>query len=96
MLKPTPHPKATPINASQLPTLYYLEPFPMEKECPGPHRDGLGVISGSNSYRPPLPPYRVGNGLHFISGQCKVDIGWLVNAYSSPFIHPRGRYAHKA
>jgi hypothetical protein len=23
VLKPTPHPKPTPINASQLPTLYY-------------------------------------------------------------------------
>jgi len=34
VLKPTPHPKATPINASQVPTLYYLEPFPIEKECP--------------------------------------------------------------
>jgi hypothetical protein len=28
VLNPTPHPKPTPINASQLPTLYYLEPYP--------------------------------------------------------------------
>jgi hypothetical protein len=30
VLKPTPHPKPlTPINASQSPTLYYLEAFPV-------------------------------------------------------------------
>jgi len=34
VLKPTPHPKAILVNAFQLPTLYYLEPFSMEKECP--------------------------------------------------------------
>jgi hypothetical protein len=27
VLKQTPHPKPTPINASQLSTLYYLEPY---------------------------------------------------------------------
>jgi hypothetical protein len=31
VLKPTPYPKATPLNASQLATLYYLEPFPHGK-----------------------------------------------------------------
>ena len=41
VLKPTPHPKSTPTNASQSPTLYYLEPFPMEKECLGPKSDGF-------------------------------------------------------
>ena len=39
VLKPTLHPKATPINASQSPTLYYLEPFHVEKECIGPLSD---------------------------------------------------------
>jgi hypothetical protein len=40
--KPTPHPETTLIKASQSPpTLYYLESFPMEKECPYPHSDGF-------------------------------------------------------
>jgi hypothetical protein len=39
VLKPTPHPKATPINASQSPTLYYLEPFHVKKECIGAQSD---------------------------------------------------------
>jgi hypothetical protein len=34
-LKPTPHPKATLMNALQPSTLYYLELFPMEG-VPGP------------------------------------------------------------
>jgi len=38
-LKPTPHPKITPINASQSSTLYYLDMLLMEKECPGPQKD---------------------------------------------------------
>lgn len=38
---PTPHPKATSINVSQPPTLYYLEPFPMERECSYPRSDGF-------------------------------------------------------
>ena len=41
MLKPTPYPKATPISTSQSPSLYYLELFPVEKECLRPHSDGI-------------------------------------------------------
>jgi hypothetical protein len=48
---------------------------------------GTSVISGSTTYRPPLPPYRVGNGLHSIMGWFKVCLGLLVNACSSNFIH---------
>ena len=47
----------------------------------------LGIISGAILYRPPLPSYRVGNGLHFISGWFKVGFGWLESAYSSHSIH---------
>ena len=65
--------------------LYYLEPFPVEKECLGPRSDGLGAIIGVTTNWPPLPSYKVGNGLHSISGWFKVGLGWLVNAY---FSHP--------
>ena len=34
-----------------------------------------GVISGATAYQPPLPPCRVGNMLHSISGQFKVGCG---------------------
>ena len=34
-----------------------------------------GVISGAAAYQPPLPPCRVGNMLHSISGQFKVGCG---------------------
>ena len=47
----------------------------------------------------PLPPYKIGNGIHFISGQFKVALGWLVKAYSSHSIHLGGGclvQAHKA
>ena len=55
----------------------------------------LGVISGATSYRPPLPPRRVSNGLHSISGWFKVGLGWLVNAYCSHSIHYKVRgYCH--
>ena len=47
----------------------------------------LGAISGATSQWPPLPSCRVGNMLHSISGWFKVGLGWLVNAYSSHFIH---------
>lgn len=39
--KTSTHPKATLINISQPSTLYYLEPFLMDKECPGPRSDGF-------------------------------------------------------
>ena len=39
---------------------------------------------------PPLSPCRVGNGLHSISSQFKVGLGWLINAYSSNSIHMGG------
>lgn len=35
VLEPTVHPKATPINVSKSQTLYYLEPFLVEKERMG-------------------------------------------------------------
>jgi hypothetical protein len=47
----------------------------------------LGAISGATSQWPPLPPFRVRNGLYFISGWFKVGLGWLVNAHSSRSIH---------
>ena len=48
---------------------------------------GLGVISGTTAYRPPLPSCRVGNMFRSILGRFKVGLGWLVNAYSSHSIH---------
>ena len=74
MLKPTSNPKT----------------FPIEKECLGPWSNALGANIGATAYQPPLPPYRVGSGLHFISGLFKVGLGWLVNAYSSYHIHMGG------
>ena len=68
MLKPTPHSTTTPVNASQSPTLSYLQPFPIDKECQGPWAHGvmdLGAISDTIANR---PSYRVGKGLHSISG----------------------------
>ena len=55
----------------------------MENECWAHGLMGLGVISDATTYWPQLPPYRVSNRLHFILGQFKVGLGWLVNAYSS-------------
>jgi hypothetical protein len=49
-----PPPKATPINVSQSPTLYYLEP-PMKKECLGPWSDEISAINGATAYWPSLP-----------------------------------------
>ena len=48
-----------------------LEPFPW---CRGARVHivmVLGAISGATLYRPSLPPGRVGNGLHSISGLFK-------------------------
>ena len=47
---------------------------------------GLGAISGTTTHWLPLPPYRVGNMLHSMSGRFKMGLGWLVNACSSHFI----------
>ena len=44
---------------------------------------GLGAITDATAHQLPLPPHRVGNGLHSISGQLKVGLGWFVNAESS-------------
>ena len=41
VLKSTPDPKLTLINTSRLPTLYYLEPFPVVYECPCPQGDSF-------------------------------------------------------
>ena len=55
---------------------------------PGPHGvTRLGAISSGTTYQPPLPPCRVGNRPHPILGRFKVGLGWLVNTYSSHFIH---------
>ena len=43
------HPKSTPTPASQPPTLYYLEPIPMEKTCPTHKVTDFGAISGTTS-----------------------------------------------
>jgi hypothetical protein len=43
--------------------------------------------SGATSYWPPSPLWRVGNGLHSISGRVKVGLEWLLNAYFSNSIH---------
>ena len=48
---------------------------------------GLGAISGATTYLPPLPPYKVGNELHFASGYFKVALELFANAYSSHSIH---------
>ena len=48
---------------------------------------GLGAISGVTTWRPPLPPYSLDNGVHYILGRFKVGLGWLVNAYSNYSIH---------
>ena len=40
-LKRTPHLKATVVNASRSPTLYYFEPFPHGKGASGPWSDGF-------------------------------------------------------
>ena len=71
MLKATPHPQATPINASQSPTFYYLEPVPAEKDCPCSWSDNFWCHRWPNAYRPPLH-------LESVQG---------VNAYSSHSIH---------
>ena len=83
-------PKPTPINASQLPTLYYLERFPWCRSTWAHIVMVLGAISGAISNWPPLPPYRVSNMLHYISSWFKVGLGWLVGAYSSHSIHRGG------
>jgi hypothetical protein len=44
---------------------------------------GASTISGGTPYQPSLPSYRIGNELYSISCLFKVDIVWLVNAYSS-------------
>lgn len=93
----------TPINTSQSPTLYYTEPFHVEKEVPRPTKGmDLGIISGLTAYQPPLLPNRVGYGLHSISDRLKVGLEWLGNAYSRHCIRgrigssPQGqRKAHK-
>ncbi len=72
MLKPTSHPKPTPINISQSPTLCYLEPFPTKRNACANGVMGVDVISGATTYPPPLPPYKIGDGIHSISGLFKV------------------------
>ena len=51
---------------------------------------GSSAISGGTPYQPPLPSYRIGNELYSISSRFRMDIVWLVNAYSSHSIHDMG------
>ena len=92
MLKPTPYSKPTPINASHLPTLFYLEPSPWCKSARAHEVMVLGAISGATSYWPPLPSYRVGNMIHSISCLFKVFSEGIVNTYSSHSIHRKEQY----
>ena len=34
--------------------------------------------------------HRVGNKLHSILGRFKMDLGWIINAYSNNYIHTKG------
>ena len=70
VLKPTPHPTPTPINVSQLSTLYNLEPFPMMKEFPDPWSDGFRFFHYLHA--------RQAMG----STPSQVGSRWLINAYS--------------
>jgi hypothetical protein len=80
VLKSTPHPKRTPINVSQSPTLYCLEPFPRCRSAEAHGVMVLGAVSGTTSYMSPLPPCRVDNGFRSISG--RLQSGFRVSSHS--------------
>ena len=84
--------KPTPISASQLPTLYYLELLPMVQECLGPRNDKFRCHQWCYFIVASTTFMHVGNMLHYISGWFKAGLGWLVNAYYSHSIHRGGGY----
>jgi hypothetical protein len=77
---PLNHPHSTTLNCS-----------PWERSAWAHRVTVLGAISDANTYQTPIPPDKVGNKHHYISGRFKVGSWWLVNAYySHPIPAPEG------
>ena len=65
----------------------------MEKSAQVYGVTSLGAINGAPTCQPPLPPYRVGSMLHYVSAQLKVAYECLLY----PFYSQEGTIqAHKA